>query len=111
MRQRAAAPETEGQIMRRAPSNARVGLIGLAAMPLLLAACGAAAAPTSSELARLQLEADTRQIEHIEVAFHKAASTKDIDLMMSLYSDDATVTFGNKTYAGKDQIRGFFSKA
>jgi ketosteroid isomerase-like protein len=97
--------------MRRAPSNARIGLIGLAVIPVLLAGCGAGGAPTSSEIARLQQEADMRQIEHIEVTFHKAASTKDVDLMMSLYADDATVTFGGKTYTGKDQIRGFFSKA
>jgi hypothetical protein len=97
--------------MRGARPDARISLIGLVAVASLLSACGAGAAPTSSELASLQLESDMHQIEHIEVTFHKAASTKDVDLMMSLYADDATVTFGGKTYTGKDQVRGFFSKA
>jgi SnoaL-like domain len=97
--------------MRGSRPDARVSLIGLIAVASMLSACGTAAAPSSSELASLQQQVDMRLIEHIEVTFHKAASTKDIDLMMSLYSDDATVTFGNKTYTGKDQIRGFFSKA
>jgi SnoaL-like domain len=85
---------------------------GLLAIVLTLAGCGASgAALPSAELASLQLERDRHQIEQIEVIFHRAASLKDIDMMMSLYSDDATVTFGGKTYTGKDQVRSFFEKA
>ena len=41
--------------------------------------------------------------------FHKAASTHDLDLMMSLYADDAVATIGGQTYTGKDQIRNLFA--
>src|SRR6266566_4692293 len=85
---------------------------GLLAIAFALAACSTSgAAIPSAELAKLQLEADSRQIERIEVMFHLAASTKNVPLMMSLYADDATVTFGGKTYIGKDQVQSFFEKA
>ena len=32
------------------------------------------------------------QIHKIEIAFHEAGSTKNLDLMMSLFTDDATLT-------------------
>jgi hypothetical protein len=48
------------------------------------------------------------QIHKIEIAFHEAGSTKNLDLMMSLFTDDATLTAGGKTYDGKEQIRSFW---
>ena len=54
--------------------------------------------------------ADVLQIRNIEVTFHTAGSVlpqKDLDLMMSLYADDAVLTdtaHGNKVYRGKDQV-------
>jgi SnoaL-like domain len=45
----------------------------------------------------------------VEIVFHQAASTKDLDLMMSLFSDGATLTVGGKTYNGKDQVRSYFA--
>ncbi len=56
----------------------------------------------------LQRQADIYAIEQIEVNWHKASSTKNVDLMMSLWSDDATFTVGATTYTGKAQIRNFF---
>jgi len=98
--------------MRSARVPATALQTGLLAIAFALTACSSSgAAITSAELAKLQLESDTRQIERIEVMFHLAASTKNIPLMMSLYADDATVTFGGKTYTGKDQVRSFFEKA
>ena len=52
---------------------------------------------------------DKYAIEQIEVTWHKASSTKDVDLMMSLWSDDATLTIGPETLTGKSQIRDFFA--
>ena len=70
-----------------------------------LAACGS----SSSGSSKANADGATRYaIEQIEVNWHKASSTKDIDLMMSLWADNATFTVGSKTYTGKDQIRGFF---
>src|SRR5271168_1277133 len=51
------------------------------------------------------------QIHKIEIAFHEAGSTKNLDLMMSLFTDDATIPAGGKTYAGTEQIRSFWQGA
>src|SRR6266508_35523 len=72
-----------------------------------LAACGAASTPAPPS--DLQIKADTYDIEQMEVTWHKASSTKDVDLMMSIWADNATFTVGAKTYTGKDQIREFFA--
>jgi hypothetical protein len=48
---------------------------------------------------------DFMQIHNIEIVLHEAGTTKNLDLMMSLFADDATITSGGKTYSGKDQIR------
>src|SRR5437016_9133430 len=85
--------------MRKAP------MIGLA-LALSLAACGSGRDAASQ--AALQKRADVLAIQQIEVNWHKASSTKNIDLMMSLWADNATFTAGSKTYTGKDQIRRFF---
>ena len=81
-------------------------LIG-AALVVSLAGCGTASTPAPPS--DLQLKADTYDIEQIEVTWHKASSTKDVDLMMSIWADTATFTVGAKTYTGKDQIREFFA--
>jgi hypothetical protein len=75
-----------------------------------LAACGSGAAG-ASPTAETQKQADLYAINQIEVNWHKAASTKNLDLMMSLWADNATFTTASQTYAGKDQIRAFFTKA
>lgn len=54
---------------------------------------------------------DFMQIHMIEIAFHEAGTTKNLDLMLSLFTDDATITSGGKTYTGKEQIRGFWQAA
>jgi hypothetical protein len=91
--------------MERTKIAARGGLAALI-IGMVLTGCGSGT-DTSTQQA-LQKEADTYAIQQIEVNWHKASSTKDIDLMMSLWADNATFTAGSKTYTGKDQIRGFF---
>ena len=54
---------------------------------------------------------DFMQIHMIEIAFHQAGTTKNLDLMLSLFTDDATITSGGKTYTGKEQIRSFWQGA
>jgi len=53
---------------------------------------------------------DFMQIHKVEIMFHEAGTTKNLDLMLSL-ADDATITAGGKTYHGKDQIRNFWQAA
>jgi ketosteroid isomerase-like protein len=75
-----------------------------------MAACGSSGTTaTQSDVAALQKQADTYAIDQIEVTWHKAASSKDISLMMTLWADNATFTTGTVTYTGKDQIRNFFA--
>jgi ketosteroid isomerase-like protein len=67
-------------------------------------------------LARADVSHGSEQIGEIyelQAAFHRAKTTQDLDLMMSLWADDAT--FNNKsngvTYVGADQIRGFWQSS
>jgi hypothetical protein len=84
----------------------KVLMIGLVLAGTALA-CGSTAA-TGTHAPELQRQADLYGITQIEARFHKATSTKDIELMMSLYADNATFTAGTQTYTGKDEIRNFW---
>ena len=54
---------------------------------------------------------DFMALHKVEIAFHEAGTTKNLDLMLSLFADDAVLTAGGKTYTGKDQIMGFWQTA
>jgi hypothetical protein len=47
-------------------------------------------------------------IYQLQASFHQATTTKDLDLMMSLWDERATLTVAGKTYAG-DEIRAFLA--
>jgi SnoaL-like domain len=79
----------------------------LATVVVILAGCAASASPSPS--ADVQRQADLYGINQIEVTWHAASSQKDVDLMMSIWSKDATFTTAGKTYTGADQIRQFFA--
>jgi ketosteroid isomerase-like protein len=83
----------------------------LVASLLLVVAVAGCGAPAGSAAAasNVQKQADLYAINQIEVTWHKASSTKDLDLMMSLWADDATFTTAAKTYSGKAAIRDFFA--
>ena len=49
------------------------------------------------------------ELHQVEIIFHSAASTKNLDLMMSLFTDDASLSVGGKTYSGKNQVRNYFA--
>jgi uncharacterized protein (TIGR02246 family) len=75
-----------------------------------LAACGGSS--TSSSERTLQRQADLDAIDQIEKTWHRATSTQNIDLMMSLWAPNATFTVGpGQTLTGKKQIRQFWLKA
>jgi ketosteroid isomerase-like protein len=50
------------------------------------------------------------EIYQLQAAFHRAKTTQDLDLMMSLWADDATFfnQTNGKTYIGSDAIRSFW---
>jgi ketosteroid isomerase-like protein len=72
------------------------------------ASCGGSS--TDSDAQRvLKEKADHFDIDQIEKDFHEATTTKDIDLMMGLWSPNATLTAGPEmTATGKEEIRRFW---
>ena len=70
----------------------------------------AAAAPAVAQ----ENAADTLAVRNVEIQFHQAGSVlpqKNIDLMMSLFADDAVLTdtaHDNAQYKGKAEVRRYF---
>ncbi len=87
----------------------RLAVLGLAAA-LLLTACGGSGKKSAAEH-QLQVQADSYAIDGIEKTWHKAASTQNVDLMMSIWAPDATFNIGPDTLTGTAQIRKFFTTA
>ncbi len=82
--------------------------IGVGALVGALAASGGSSASSASEQ-ELQRGADLWAIDKLEKDFHRATSRKDVDLMMSLWAPNATLTAGpGQTAAGKREIRRFW---
>jgi hypothetical protein len=53
---------------------------------------------------------DVYDVKQVEVMFHQALATKDVNLMMSLFADGAVMTAADGTvYRGKDAIRTFWA--
>lgn len=60
-------------------------------------------------MAVLQRNSDYWEIDQIEKHFHEATTLKDVDLMMSLFAPNATLTVGpGETAAGLEEIREFW---
>ena len=81
-------------------------LLGLAlVMPALAGMQGDRGAP-----------ADVLAVRNVEVTFHTAGSVlpeKSLDLMMSIYADDAVLTdtaHDNKVYSGKAEVRRYWAE-
>ena len=72
-----------------------------------LAASGGSSGSSASEQ-QMRRSADLWEIDQLEKSFHKATTTKDVDLMMSLYAPNATFTFPGTIAAGKKEIRQFW---
>lgn len=91
----------------------RTLLIGgaLGAMVISLAACGGSSKSSSSKQT-IQRNADRYEIAQIEQKWHRATSSHNIDLMMSLWAPNATFTVGpGDTRTGKQEIRRFWLDA
>jgi ketosteroid isomerase-like protein len=80
------------------------------AISLALAGCGSSGKNSAAEQ-KLQQQADYWAIDQIERTWHRAASTKNVDLMMTLWARGATFNIGTETLQGKAQIRKFFETA
>jgi hypothetical protein len=83
------------------------GGLGVFLLSVVLVACGGS--PTDSSGDQARRFQDMWEIDQIEKRFHEAQTKKDIDLMMSLYAADATMTVGpGVTGSGVDEIRRFW---
>ena len=80
-------------------------LVGLGVLIAGYGAWGKSSGTSDQKLANLY------KIDQIEKTWHKAASRKNLNLMMSLWAPKATATIGGKTYSGKRAIRGVFAKS
>ena len=81
--------------------------VALGIVVVSLAACGDSTGSSASEQA-LQRDADRWSIDKLEKNFHKATSKHDIDLMMSLWAPNATLTIPGQTAVGRKQIRHYW---
>ncbi len=83
------------------------GALGVFLLSVVLAACGGPATDSAGDQSRRFQ--DMWEIDNIEKQFHRATTEKDIDLMMSLYAPNATMTVGpGVTASGLDEIRRFW---
>jgi ketosteroid isomerase-like protein len=83
------------------------GTVGVLVLSMVVVACGGSSSDLAADQARRAQ--DMWQIDQIEKDFHKAQTMKDIDLMMSLYAPNATMTVGpGETASGLDEIRRFW---
>jgi len=95
--------------MRNAFVTLSKGVLGLGLV--LISFASTAAGPGKDN------PADILKVRNVEITFHQSGSSlpqADLNLMMSLYADDAVLTdtaHDNKNYTGKDQVRAYFSKA
>jgi hypothetical protein len=83
-------------------------------MKRTLVALGAFAALSLSVVSQAaddQKSDDFMQLHQVEIAFHEAGSTKNLELMLSLFADDAVLIAGGKTYTGKEQLKHYWQGA
>jgi hypothetical protein len=78
------------------------------ALGLALAGCGGSGKQSAADQ-EAQRQSDLYAIDQIEATWHKASSTHDVDLMMTLWAPDATFGVATETLSGKAQIRDFFT--
>ena len=83
------------------------GAVVVVALTVTLAACGGSSGSVDSELQR---QVDEYAISQIEKDFHESMSRKDLDQMMSLWTENATMT-GGETATGKAEIRKFWANS
>jgi ketosteroid isomerase-like protein len=85
------------------------GVLGI--LVFALSACGGSSGSSASEQA-LERKADVYAISQIERSFHESMAKKDIGQMMSLWTSNATFTYGpGQTATGKEQIRKTWLKS
>ena len=79
-------------------------------LSLALAGLAALSISTMSRAGTEENADEFMQLHKVEIAFHEAASTKNLDLMLSLFADDAVLTTIRKGDDGKEQVKTYTGK-
>ncbi len=88
-------------LLRKGMAGTALGAAALA-VPSLVRASAPESGPESVQVA---------EIYRLQAAFHRAKTTQDLDLMMSLWADEASLNIqgdANSPYLGADSIRSFW---
>jgi hypothetical protein len=80
-----------------------------AALVVPFSALGGTTSQAAAKTASLEKQANLWQIDQIEVKFHKATSTHNLKLMMSLWAPGAVFNIDQQTLVGKAQIKHWFA--
>ena len=81
--------------------------IGVGALIGALAASGGSS-ESSASAEQMRRNSDRWQIDALEKEFHRATTTHDIDLMVSLYAPNATLVSASETSVGREEIRNYW---
>jgi hypothetical protein len=95
------------RVLRGVQTLAVLGVASALLVPLTASGGTSAGAFAKDDVT--QRDADLYQIDQIEVKFHKATSTHDLSLMMSLWAPGAVFNIDQQTLTGKTQIRHWFA--
>lgn len=95
---------TKATLGRRAGAG---GLLTGVVVALFLSGCGSDQA-SSAQIASLQRQADSYAIDQIEVDWHEATSSKDVNLIVSLFATNGSLVAGTQTFTGTSALRNFF---
>ncbi len=83
------------------------GIVAVLVVPL--SALGGTTSHAAAKSASLQRQANFWQLDQIEVKFHRATSTHNLKLMMSLWAPGAVFDIDQQTLVGKAQIEHWFA--
>ena len=86
----------------------RIMVLGVVLAVAALAGCGGSGKKSATS-PDVQRQSDLYAIDQIERVWHKASSTHNVDLMMTLWASDATFNIGTETLTGQKEIRDFFT--
>ena len=91
-------------------SQARTLLLAgvVAALVVPLSALGGTSSSAAAKSELMQRQANYWQINQIEARFHRATSTHNINLMMSLWAPGSVFDIDQQTLTGKAEIRHWF---
>jgi hypothetical protein len=81
----------------------------VAALVVPLSALGGTSSQAATKMAALQKQANLYQVDQIEVKFHRATSTHNLNLMMSIWAPGSVFNIDEQTLVGKAQIRHWFA--